>query len=302
MSRRQNHAGGDSFDLFLDTICNTFGGIVFLAILVALLAKVRHDPSAKDAVAQVDAAAMRNLQSELEEQTARLRELELVRDSLPPPSFDPQLVEMVVLSDELNSVRDRNRKYARDRDQLGESLGTIAAESLELEAAAVDAAGLVEAARQRLEESRTAWKSSVVSAGQTLKVPVQQRSSGTRAMVALSGGELFLIASPDYLPGQFFDRHVIASKVGTNSYRIELRVGNGLTMGGPKSMSALEGTARRLSSSGSSLVVIAYPDSYHHFATVRDAFKRNGMNYELWVWAEHDPIQFSYGKGDGRVQ
>ena len=38
-SRRWNRdGGGDSLDLLLDTMCNLFGGIVFVALLVALLA------------------------------------------------------------------------------------------------------------------------------------------------------------------------------------------------------------------------------------------------------------------------
>ena len=35
--RRQRTETNSSLDLLLDTICNTFGGIIFLAILVAVL-------------------------------------------------------------------------------------------------------------------------------------------------------------------------------------------------------------------------------------------------------------------------
>ena len=47
MSRRER-ANADSLELLLDTICNVFGGIIFIAIIVALLtasraAGVRHE-------------------------------------------------------------------------------------------------------------------------------------------------------------------------------------------------------------------------------------------------------------------
>lgn len=38
MSRRIRQQSGDSLDLLLDTMCNLFGGIVFIALLVAMLA------------------------------------------------------------------------------------------------------------------------------------------------------------------------------------------------------------------------------------------------------------------------
>jgi hypothetical protein len=41
MSFRRQHRG-DSLDLLLDTMCNTFGGIILLAVLVTLLVKHEH--------------------------------------------------------------------------------------------------------------------------------------------------------------------------------------------------------------------------------------------------------------------
>ena len=39
MSRRQRRVA-DSLDLLLDTICNTFGGVLFIAMLVMILANL----------------------------------------------------------------------------------------------------------------------------------------------------------------------------------------------------------------------------------------------------------------------
>lgn len=302
MSRRQNHSSGDSFDLFLDTICNTFGGVVFLAILVALLAKTRHDPSSQPAGPQIDAASLREMRSELDQQTQRLREVEMVLDAVPQPTFDPSLTELVELSDEMSQLKDEARERSGQRDRMGKQLVTVAAASLELDKSIDEATGLVKDAQQRLESSRTAWKSTLASTGQTLQVPVQRHGAGASAMIALSGGELFLISSPDDGPGEFFERHVVATQIDLNDWTVTLRTGKGLMLGGPKSAAAVAGTAKRLSSSETTLIIIAYPDSYHQFASVRDAFKLTGMNYELWIKAEGDPIEFSYGRGANRVQ
>ncbi len=72
---RQRNTGDDSLELLLDTICNMFGGIVLIAILLAVLSQqsgrqARPDPKTPQATEQ-----------EVKEQTARLAFLsnELVR-------------------------------------------------------------------------------------------------------------------------------------------------------------------------------------------------------------------------------
>lgn len=44
---RGRSTSGDSLDLLLDTICNTFGGVVFIAVLVALLLQTRGELSSE---------------------------------------------------------------------------------------------------------------------------------------------------------------------------------------------------------------------------------------------------------------
>jgi hypothetical protein len=55
MKRRRLRGQSDSLDLLLDTICNAFGGIIFIAVLVAML--VREGESGPDpAIAEADTA------------------------------------------------------------------------------------------------------------------------------------------------------------------------------------------------------------------------------------------------------
>ncbi|MCO8121392.1 hypothetical protein NHH03_06555 [Stieleria sp. TO1_6] len=302
MSRYRDRSSGDSFDLFLDTICNTFGGIVFLAILVALLAKVRQDPAGATASPVVDAVTISRLQDELVRQATRLQELETVRGSLPVPVVDSSLTELVELRNQLELIQTDNSKYTQKRNELGETLVNIAARSLELESAAADNAGLVQAALHRLEVSRTAWESSLATVGQTLKVPSVKSGAGTNAMIGLSGGEVFLVCSPDDGVGEFFEQHVVTTDQGFGVWNVRFRFGRGLRLEGPRSEFALVETANRISRYGGTLIIVVFPDSYQYFARVRDIFKRSGMNYELWVKAEAEDFTFSYGGGSGRVQ
>jgi len=62
--KRRKHTPADSLDLLLDTICNTFGGIIFIALLVVLLLLVSGRPEARQS--QVQHAEEIALQHQLE--------------------------------------------------------------------------------------------------------------------------------------------------------------------------------------------------------------------------------------------
>ena len=69
-SRRRTKINASSLDLFLDTICNAFGGIMFLSILIAVLAQLRDSQQSKE---PVDEALS---QSEVDDFSHKLEELQ----------------------------------------------------------------------------------------------------------------------------------------------------------------------------------------------------------------------------------
>lgn len=80
MSRRCHSTGDSSLELLLDTICNTFGGVLFLAMLVSLLlAQTRRRSAADDASADprpaltpAELARLDTLAHQLSDDVARL--------------------------------------------------------------------------------------------------------------------------------------------------------------------------------------------------------------------------------------
>lgn len=57
MGKRRSGANADSLDLFLDTICNAFGGLLFLAILLTLLVQMQSNDdsgSSQEFVSEVE--------------------------------------------------------------------------------------------------------------------------------------------------------------------------------------------------------------------------------------------------------
>ena len=74
--RRRSRAPKDSLDLLLDTMCNAFGGIVLIAILIALLIESPGDESRKSAPSGREALEVSRKARELTELEADVSEIE----------------------------------------------------------------------------------------------------------------------------------------------------------------------------------------------------------------------------------
>jgi hypothetical protein len=66
----------DSLELLLDTICNTFGGVLFMAILVIILVQRTGESIDRNSVAGTEAQVSSTLRSKLEQRKAELQSLQ----------------------------------------------------------------------------------------------------------------------------------------------------------------------------------------------------------------------------------
>src|SRR5687768_3661347 len=95
---RKSSASSDSLDLLLDTICNTFGGVLFIAMLVIILLNMSGEkaasvPATPDAQAQLAAAQaeMVRAQTELDQ----LRRAAAEQAKLASQFSDPKIKSLV---------------------------------------------------------------------------------------------------------------------------------------------------------------------------------------------------------------
>src|SRR5215212_9991705 len=105
MSRRRRHQP-DSLELLLDTMCNTFGGIIMIALLIALLSRdTDADPNATQ--------TFRKQLEQLEQQTADAARLQKELHKEP----DTNVVKAVALLKE----RDELQRKIAEQQQIIES-------------------------------------------------------------------------------------------------------------------------------------------------------------------------------------
>lgn len=127
MARRRSSADS-SLELLLDTICNTFGGVLFLAMLVSLMltqTRRKTDASPADPAPAVSAAELVRLETRADDATrtvealeAQVRQARRVAGDLAVPDADAQLAAMEAA--ELRATEAEARR--------AELLATLAAE------------------------------------------------------------------------------------------------------------------------------------------------------------------------------
>jgi hypothetical protein len=112
MSSLRRHRPGDSLDLLLDTMCNMFGGIIIISLLMALLSR---DPAAESAGIERAAAHAREIQQAREE-LARAQTLQApLQERL---KFSAPLVALAAQREELRKRAELDRAAAQSNNAL----------------------------------------------------------------------------------------------------------------------------------------------------------------------------------------
>ena len=114
MSRRRIQSSDDSLDMLLDTMCNAFGGIVLIAIMVALLVEKPGEPIKG---IRPDAHLLDEKQKELRELQPRSEEAESELEKM------GEVIELIRKRDEtLAAVQKKQEQGALTMDELSNRL------------------------------------------------------------------------------------------------------------------------------------------------------------------------------------
>ena len=115
--RARQHSS-DSLELLLDTICNTFGGVVFIAVLVILLVQQSGQQPVEHMESVVPAKVIEELNQQLDALNHELPELN--KAALQQERLIAQLApeDVQVLLEERNRMRAKVRDLLQTRDEV----------------------------------------------------------------------------------------------------------------------------------------------------------------------------------------
>ncbi|MGB7328868.1 MAG: hypothetical protein WBD31_28575 [Rubripirellula sp.] len=297
--RRKRLADESSFDLFLDTICNTFGGIVFVAILLAVLIQTRARVAAPD---QLDRALsprqVRELIQKLDELTAQHDSLVQVVSRLPQRQSQEDDRELNDLRKELKSLN----------TNCDGAISALAAGSREL-AEQMSANAELDRDNRQIPSDLSQAKADLASAKEkvsdllakkqtVLTLPRERSTDADEILTLLDYSNFFVAKMPSSSSRQFNSDQVIATRLLGGGVQINSRPGKGWDIDDDR-VDALLHDAKR---NGNFLTIAVWPNSYEQFADLKAKLIRTGVAYRLWPRAAEEELVISFTASDARVQ
>lgn len=282
MSRRAA-TRGDSLDLLLDTICNTFGGILFIAMLVVILTNQMSQESLPTEPAAQSSRALRSLRGELSESDAkltRLRQAVRQKEDLERQFADPDsrklLTTLNALDDDTTSmITDRNDKLAH----VAESQADLVESARELQRLTQ----MLAEAQVRLQQEQQVLQTETQLRSQTSQTPRQRATQKAPAAFFLMGGRLCAVAKRDEFGDliQNEDETRVVDDPPHGRYVEPIENAGLLVAPDGSNATEIEEKLRSFDRNRHYLKVLVGRDSFANFEALRNVMIRAGFEYQL---------------------
>jgi len=289
---RKSELSGDSLDLLLDTICNTFGGILFIAMLVAILTSQLSRSASPAAPTAQASQALRKMRGELFETDARLTKLRQAvrqKEDLERKFGDPESQELLTMlhtldvdSDSL--VTERNQKLSNAAESQASLLDT----ARELERLAE----LKAATQERLRLKRIELENESQFRSRTAQTPKQRNTPKIQMLFFLKGGRLSghargsesgeLIHNED-------ETRIVAQAAGQQFVEPIDNAGLVVSPDGSSSAKIVE-RLRDFDKERHFLSIFVFKDSFSSFESLKNDVIRAGFEYQLVPFPDDEKV------------
>jgi len=297
VSRSKTPDAADAFELFLDTACNAFGGVIFIALLVIVmlqLSSIAPPMVAQDPLRDAEnERKLRELRAQIEslERTRRVQDAQI--EALGPRSDPALLTRYKELSAQESRETARSTTASAAASSARERLRALAEQR---EKAAARAAEL---ARMRAEEE-AALQRAMARPATRVRVPRYHESGRTQIGVLVEGGRLAVwqreVAVKDAGAASISEVEVDAG--GERRKAIRLKPGHGLAVqDDANTRAAIELLLKPLDKRDSYLMFAVWPDSYAGFVVVRDIAVSQGFDYGLLLLGPDETVKVGVGPG-----
>ena len=297
---RRSQLGQDSLELLLDTICNTFGGVLFIAMMVVILLQ----QTSKESAPELPPVPPEELQSQglkLETLTRELAKRQQIRAS--QTVVVQGLVTQTVrdLLAQRNQLRGQQTELQAAVDQRRLENANLVVKAAQTEASNRQIVLDLDEARKKQSETQTELEAVRKSRTTDVKLPLLRTEVGkSEIAVILRYGRLYL--------WHHYDRNQTRRGLNTRDFVVlensatELATRPNPVRGIPLDQSSDSVTAvRRLLQPFSPdrfyIAIVARPDSYGEFQSFRDQLLALGYQYRLLPVDEDSPVSDTGGSG-----
>ncbi len=156
---RRKHKRQDSLELFLDAVCNMFGGFLFIMLFVVLSIRTTSEtaflPKKRAVASAADLAELETeaelLQTRLEVLNKSIQDAEATKRRLVDPESERLYRQTVETTRALRQVQDENERLARSLIEQKEQRDELEAKKTDLNSQIKETSGLLD---EQLEENR----------------------------------------------------------------------------------------------------------------------------------------------------
>ena len=286
MARRISNWGDDSLELLLDTVCNVFGGIILMTILVVLqtqggLEKVAALAQSPDTPLEVERLAF-----EIERIDRQLTDLQKQRQEFDKRFRESASPDTAILLDRreefvkaIQEAEQRINKLSKDERKARELLSLQVPQESELSRE-------VEAVRRKLETTVKRREQQVDASTITARLPQQHQSRASRQRIYLISGkkayslDMFQAAVGQYASGDC----LVTPRSSLGALFVEPKSGGGTKVPeDPRQAAAFRDLLKRDSADTRfiSFFVRADSESFAAFQVVRTVTVAEGYEYSV---------------------
>ena len=286
MKRRTCEAGAGSLDMLLDTMCNTFGGVCFIALLVAILSAMLPK-DASDEEEDVRRMAVDETVAELVRSRDELREAVKLQEDL-LHVYETNATDAISAADVAALSGDKDAEEAKLRKKLVDLEEQIKRAATTTEYNEKEYARLMKLSnelKRKLADFKDARR-------RVVRTPTERSLSGWRSFdIWIRHGEFFELHNPDQCSCE-------EKGYGDNmTWKYRCIPGMGFKLDDAFLQS--EQYRRIIGKVGGRTFVRVFVDSesFAALCRLRDDLIRRGFNYN-WHWWENDPLDFEVGTDD----
>jgi hypothetical protein len=290
--RSHDSSQDSSLELLLDTICNTFGGVLFISLLVVILLNMTSKEVALEPASEASETELVELQQELTETNREMNQLQgalQTQQRTEAQILDPELEELVqdlkVNQQSCDAMIDAKNTHLEQTGQSQIEINKIARELRELDNAMARAeVSLAAAKRQREKEVEDRTRNS--------ELPTPSRTEKSQVPVFLKAGRLCFYAkcnsAGDLVPNPAEVKEV---RDGGGVF-IEPKPNTGIqvSLTGDND-SAIEDRLGEFDKDRYYLSIFVWPDSFEHFSMVRNIVLHKGFDYGLNPFPEDGKVR-----------
>ena len=277
---RKRAAPGSSLELLLDTICNTFGGVVFIAILIVVLLQLTGtgSPNASPDAVQPQAAA--DLHERLQASLARLKSLRAAAAQQQSLLSDLDAKAPKGLADEIRALQRQRDDLHDQRLQRIAELSKAKLETNALNTKQAELDSRVAELRVKLAAAQKNLQAETAARTEDAKLPELRDTDKLEVPLLLRNGRLcFLYRSK--ADGEIVLNDKECSMTGARREVAPLP-GKGLEIhsaGGDGDK--ITARLKQFDNGDYYIAAFVWPDSFALFRHVRDSIVKNGFEYRL---------------------